>query len=502
MAKKYVLSIDQGTTGTTAILIDKKGAAHGKVNNEFTQHYPKPGWVEHDAVEIWNCTVKTINECLKISGANTSEIAAIGITNQRETTVIWDRATGKPIHNAIVWQCRRTAPTCEALKKAGLAEPIRKKTGLVVDAYFSGTKVKWLLDNVKGARTAAVKGKLAFGTIDSWLIYNLTGGAVHAMEISNASRTMLYNIKTLKWDKQILEELNIPESVLPPVVPSTGTIGYTKGLKGLPDGIPISGVAGDQQAALFGQACFEPGTSKCTYGTGSFLLMNTGTKPVFTKSRLVTTIAWQMGKEVTYALEGSSFICGAAIQWLRDGLGIIKTAADSEKLAMSVSDTGGVYLVPAFVGLGAPHWDMYARGTIVGITRGTTSAHIARAALEAMCYQNKDVVDIMSVESKINLKALKVDGGAVANDFLMQFQADITGVTVDRPVIIETTALGAAFLAGLSEGFWSSPDDLKKARRTDRLFKPSMKPKQRAELYGGWQKAVGRASGWASPEKS
>lgn len=497
MTKKYVLAIDQGTTGTTAILIDKKGGANGKVNHEFRQIFPKPGWVEHDAEEIWKCTVKTVNDCLKKAKANASEIAAIGITNQRETTVIWDRETGKPIHNAIVWQCRRTAPTCEALKKAGLAEPIRKKTGLVVDAYFSGTKVKWLLDNVKGARGAAAKGKLAFGTIDSWLIYNLTGCETHAMEISNASRTMLYNIKTLKWDDEILKELNIPKSVLPPVVPSTGTIGYTKGVKGLPDGIPISGVAGDQQAALFGQACFEPGTSKCTYGTGSFLLMNTGAKPVSTKSGLVTTIGWQMGKDVTYALEGSSFICGAAIQWLRDGLGIINSASESEKLALSVSDSGGVYLVPAFVGLGAPHWDMYARGTIVGITRGTTKAHITRATLEAMCYQNKDVVDIMATESKINLKALKVDGGAVANDFLMQFQSDITGVSVDRPEIIETTALGAAFLAGLSEGFWSDVNELKKARKTDKLFKPAMKPKQRAELYDGWKKAVKRASGWA-----
>lgn len=496
MAQKYILAIDQGTTGTTAILIDKNGAPHGKVNREFTQHFPKPGWVEHDAAEIWDSVIRTVNAAIKSAKINPSDIAGIGITNQRETTVLWDRENGKPVHNAIVWQCRRTAPECEKLKKAGMAEPIRKKTGLVVDAYFSGTKLKWLLDNVKGARAAAAKGKLAFGTIDSWLISNLTGGAVHAIEISNASRTMLYNINTLKWDKDILKALDIPESVLPKVVPSSGVIGYTKGVKGLPDGIPIAGAAGDQQAALFGQTCFQPGASKCTYGTGSFLLMNTGAKPVSTKSGLVTTIAWQLGNETIYALEGSSFICGAAIQWLRDGLGIIRSAAESEKLATSVADSGGVYLVPAFVGLGAPHWDMYARGTIVGITRGTTSAHITRAALEAMCYQNKDVVDIMAKESGIPLKELKVDGGAVANNFLMQFQADITGVAVDRPRMIETTALGAAFLAGISVGFWSGASALKKARQTDRVFKPAMKTAQRNELCAGWDKAVGKAKGW------
>jgi glycerol kinase len=496
MSESYILAIDQGTTGTTSVLIGEDGAAAGKVNLEFTQYYPKPGWVEHDPMEIWDCTMKTVRAALKKAKVNPARIAAIGITNQRETTVLWDRRTGEPIHNAIVWQCRRTAGICDALKAAGHSKMISSRTGLVVDAYFSGTKVKYLLDNVRGARKSAAAGNIRFGTIDSWLIHNLTGGKTHAIEVSNASRTMLYNIRKLCWDKDILKVLDIPESVLPEVVPSSGIIGRTKGVDGLPDGIPIAGVAGDQQAALFGQTCFNEGSSKCTYGTGAFLLMNTGANPVTSKSGMLTTIAWEAGGRVTYALEGSVFICGAAIQWLRDGLRIIANASESEKLAASVPDTGGVYFVPALAGLGAPHWDMYARGTIIGITRGTTRAHITRAALEAMCYQTRDVADAMAKDSGIPLKSLYVDGGAVANNFLMQFQSDILGVTVDRPKMIETTAMGCAMLAGLGVGFWPDMKALEKARKTDRLFKPGMKLKQRDELYAGWRRAVERSKGW------
>ena len=500
MPKPYILAIDQGTTGTTAMVFGPDGRALAKVNREFTQYFPKPGWVEHDPMEIWASAVKTIGEATKKSGVKPALIQAIGITNQRETTVMWDRRDGKPIHNAIVWQCRRTANICDGLKKAGMEKTIRKKTGLVVDAYFSGTKVKWLLDNVKGARAAASKGFLKFGTIDSWLIDRLTAGGSHVIEISNASRTMLYNIKKLEWDADILKALDIPVSILPEVVESSGIIGRTKNVPGLPDGIPISGVAGDQQAALFGQTCFAPGTSKCTYGTGSFLLMNTGEKPVESRSGLVTTIGWKTGGKTTYALEGSAFICGAAIQWLRDGLKIIKTAAESEKLAASVSDNGGVYFVPALVGLGAPHWDMYARGAVLGLTRGATSAHLARAALEAMCYQTRDIVDAMAKDSGIPLKSLFVDGGAVANNLLMQFQADILRAPVDRPKMIETTALGCAFLAGLGVGIWKNLKELEKARETDRLFKPAMKQAERDRLYSGWRRAVERASRWEQPD--
>ncbi len=500
MPKPYILAIDQGTTGTTAMVFGPDGRALAKINREFTQYFPKPGWVEHDPMEIWTSAVKTIGEAIKKSGVKPALIQAIGITNQRETTVMWDRRDGKPIHNAIVWQCRRTANICDGLKKAGMEKTIRKKTGLVVDAYFSGTKVKWLLDNVKGARAAASKGFLKFGTIDSWLIDRLTAGGSHVIEISNASRTMLYNIKKLEWDADILKALDIPASILPEVVESSGIIGRTKNVPGLPDGIPISGVAGDQQAALFGQTCFAPGTSKCTYGTGSFLLMNTGDKPVESRSGLVTTIGWKTGGKTTYALEGSAFICGAAIQWLRDGLKIIKSAAESEKLAASVADNGGVYFVPALVGLGAPHWDMYARGAVLGLTRGATSAHLARAALEAMCYQTRDIVDAMAKDSGIPLKSLFVDGGAVANNLLMQFQADILRAPVDRPKMIETTALGCAFLAGLGVGIWKNLKELEKARETDRLFKPAMKQAERDRLYSGWRRAVERASRWEQPE--
>lgn len=496
MKKEYILAIDQGTTSSRAILFDKKGLPVASRQKEFTQIFPRPGWVEHDPGEIMQTTLVSIRDTLRAAKAKPAQIAAIGITNQRETTVVWDRRTGKPAHNAIVWQCRRTAPICDGLKKKGLTATFRKKTGLVIDAYFSGTKVKWILDNVTGARGAARDGRLLFGTIDSWLLWNLTGGETHKIEISNASRTLLYNIRSLKWDAEILKVLNVPAAMLPEVCESSGDIGVTKGLKVLPDGIPISGIAGDQQAALFGQACFDSGQSKCTFGTGSFLLANTGTKPVASRSGLVTTIGWKMGGKVTYALEGSVFISGAVIQWLRDGVEFFKDAAESEAMAKSAADTGGVYLVPAFVGLGAPHWDMYARGAIVGITRGTTRAHITRAALEAMAYQTRDLTDAIRKDAKLKLKSLNVDGGAVANSLMVQFLADILGVPVSRPVVPETTALGSAFLAGLAVGYWNSLDQLKRARKIDRTFKPKMKPAERKRLYAGWQEAVKRAKNW------
>lgn len=496
MAKQYIMAIDQGTTSSRTIIFDHSGAIVASAQKEFTQYFPKPGWVEHDAGEIWAAQEATMGGALKKAGIKGSQIAAIGITNQRETSLLWERGTGRPAYRAIVWQCRRTAPICDALKKQGLEKTFMAKTGLVIDAYFSGTKVKWMLDNVKGLRRKAENGGLQFGTVDSWLIYKLTGGAEHAIEVSNASRTMLFNIKTLKWDKEILRTLDVPEAILPRVCDSSGTVGVTRGLKSLPDGIPISGIAGDQQAALFGQACFAGGQSKCTYGTGAFMLMNTGGKPIASKSGLLTTVGWKIGKDTVYALEGAVFICGAVVQWLRDGLGIIKSAADTESLAASVPDTGGVYLVPAFVGLGAPHWDMYARGALMGVTRGTTGAHVARAALEAMSYQVKDVLEAMAKDSGISLKSLNVDGGAVANNFLMQFQSDILGVKVDRPKVIETTAMGAAFLAGLGVGYWGGMKEIAKVRSTDKVFSPAMKAGRRASLYAGWKKAVERAKGW------
>jgi glycerol kinase len=496
MAKQYIMAIDQGTTSSRTIIFDHSGRIVCSAQQEFTQHFPQPGWVEHDAAEIWAAQEKTIGQALRRGKIKGSQIAAIGITNQRETTVLWDRATGEPVCPAIVWQCRRTAPICDKLKKDGLEKIVRSHTGLVVDAYFSGTKIKWMLDNHKGLRKKAEAGKLCFGTIDSWLVYKLSGGQTHKIEVSNASRTMIFDIKKLQWDKDILKALNIPEAVLPEVCESSGAIAVTSGVRGLPDGIPVAGIAGDQQAALFGQACYAQGAGKCTYGTGAFLLMNTGDKPVASNSGLLTTVAWTIGGKTTYALEGSVFICGAVIQWLRDGMDFFKDAKQSEALATSVPDSGGVYLVPAFVGLGAPHWDMYARGAMLGLTRGTTRAHVTRAALESMAFQVTDLVRAMQADSGIKPRFLNVDGGAAANNFLMQFQADVLGAPVDRPKIIETTGLGAAFLAGLGVGYWSGVKELAAARETQALFKPAMKPADRARLMNGWHKAVDRAKNW------
>lgn len=491
---KYILSLDQGTTSSRAILFDKKANIVAVEQQEFTQFYPKPGWVEHDANEIWQSQLKVAQNVLINNNIQASEIAAIGITNQRETTVIWNKITGEPIHNAIVWQDRRTSSICDRLKADGLEAHVRKATGLVVDAYFSGTKINWLLDNVKGARKEAEKGNLLFGTIDSWLIWKLTGGLVHVTDYSNASRTMLFNIKTLAWDEKMLKALDIPKSVLPDVRPSSEVYGETQpNIFGA--SLPISGIAGDQQAALFGQACHTSGMAKNTYGTGCFMLMNTGTQPVTSKFGLLTTIAWGLNGEVYYALEGSVFIAGAAIQWLRDGLKMIQEAKDSEYFATKVEDTGGVYVVPAFAGLGAPFWDMYARGGIFGLTRGTTNAHLIRATLESMAYQTKDVLTAMEKDSKIQLKALRVDGGASANNFLMQFQADMLGTSVDRPKIIETTALGAAYLAGLGVGFWKM-SDIAKSWQLDRSFQSNMSDTEREKKYNGWQKAVKRCMAW------
>jgi glycerol kinase len=492
-AKKYILAIDQGTTGSTIIIFNKKGRIVSRAYREFPQIYPKPGWVEHDPNKIWQSVKLTISEALKAGKIKGSEIAAIGITNQRETTIIWDKKTGKPIFNAIVWQDRRTAPICDWLKKKGLDPYIQRTTGLKIDAYFSGTKIKWLLDNIKGARRKARDGKLAFGTVDTWIIWNLTDGRAHVTDHSNASRTMIYNIRSLKWDKTLISHLSIPISILPKVVPSSGVAGYTKGIGVLPDGIPIAGIAGDQQAALFGQCCYAPGNIKNTYGTGCFMLVNTGTKMVSSKTGLLTTIAWGIDKKVYYALEGSVFIAGAAIQWIRDGLGLIKKAAETGSIAKSVPDTGGVYFVPAFVGLGAPYWNMYARGTITGITRGTTKSHLIRATLESLAYQTKDVMLCMQKDSRLKINAMKVDGKATENDFLMQFQSDILPAKVIRPVIVDTTALGAAYLAGLGVGFWKNQAELKKLWKIDKAFTSKMPENVRAKLYDGWKKAVAQA---------
>jgi glycerol kinase len=496
MSQTYILAIDQGTTSSRAILFDHDGKPVAIAQHEFEQIYPQPGWVEHNPAEIWTSQLDAAQKVLTENNIRADQITAIGITNQRETTIIWDRETGEPIYNAIVWQCRRTADECEKLKTDGLAQMFQDRTGLVVDAYFSGTKVKWLLDNVAGARELAEKGKLAFGTVDSWLIWKLTGGRVHATDPSNASRTLLYNIKTNDWDDELLKLLNIPRAILPHVTPSSAIIGETDpGIFGR--AIPIAGNAGDQQAALFGQVCTKQGMSKNTYGTGCFMLLNTGSQPVKSKSNLLTTIAWKLGNTATeYALEGSVFIAGAAIQWLRDGLKIITTAADTETMATSVEDNGGVYFVPAFVGLGAPHWDQYARGTIAGLTRGSTREHIVRAALESICYQTYDVLDCMRNDSGIELRELRVDGGAVRNDFLMQFQADILDIPVVRPLNAETTAAGAAFLAGLAVGFWSSIDELDQMWARDKVFEPQMTADERERLLEGWHRAVERASKW------
>jgi len=489
------MALDQGTTSSRAIIFDENGTIKGVTNREFTQIYPKPGWVEHDPMEIWGSQIGVAREVLSKSGLSPSDIAAIGITNQRETTIVWDKNTGKPVYNAIVWQCRRTAPICDELKAKGLTETIREKTGLVIDAYFSGTKIKWILDNVEGAREKAEKGELLFGNVDTWLIWNLTGGKVHVTDYSNASRTMLFNIHTLDWDDDILAELNIPRAMLPKVMPSSHVYGYTTS-EVFGGEVPIAGDAGDQQAALFGQACYSPGMAKNTYGTGCFMLMNTGEKAVKSESGLLTTIAWGVNGKVEYALEGSIFIAGAVVQWLRDELRILDNAAQSEELATKVQDNNGVYLVPAFVGLGAPYWDMYARGTIVGLTRGAKREHIVRAALESICYQTRDVLEAMQKDSGITLKNLKVDGGAVANNFLMQFQSDILGVPVDRPKVIETTALGAAYLAGLAVGYWKDKDDIASKWQIDRTFQPEMDSENREKLYKGWKKAVERALNW------
>jgi len=488
--KKYILAIDQGTTGSTIIIFNKQGRIVSRAYREFPQIYPKPGWVEHDPAKIWHSVKLTISEALRSGRVKGSEIVAIGITNQRETTVIWNRKTGKPVFNAIVWQDRRTAPICNWMKKKGLADYVQKNTGLKIDAYFSGTKIKWILDNIRDVRRETRDAKLAFGTVDTWIIWNLTGGKYHVTDYSNASRTMIFNIRKLDWDNKLLKVLGIPRSILPKVVPSSGVVGRTKGIGVLPDGIPIAGIAGDQQAALFGQGCYEPGDIKNTYGTGCFMLVNTGTKAVRSNTGLLTTIAWGIDNKVYYALEGSVFIAGAAIQWIRDGLQIIKKAPESEAIARSVPDTGGVYFVPAFVGLGAPYWNMYARGTITGITRGTTKAHIVRATLESLAYQTKDVLLCMQKDSKLKIKSMKVDGKATENDFLMQFQADILPAKVIRPKIIDTTALGAAYLAGLGVGFWKSPTEIKKLWRIDKSFGPKMTEKDRITLYDGWIRAV------------
>ena len=492
--QRYVVALDQGTTSSRAIIFDHDARIVAVSQREFTQHYPQPGWVEHDPMEIWATQSSTLTEALAKSGIHNDEIAAIGITNQRETTVVWEKATGKPVYNAIVWQCRRTAAICEELKERGLDNYVRENTGLLLDAYFSGTKVKWILDNVEGAREKAERGELLFGTIDTWLIWKMTNGEVHVTDPTNASRTMLYNIRDLQWDGHILQELGIPASMLPEVRPSSEIYGYTT--RGGGAHIPIAGIAGDQQAALFGQLCFEKGMAKNTYGTGCFLLMNTGETPVKSDSGLLTTIAVGPTGNVNYALEGSVFMGGATIQWLRDELRLIDDATDTGYFAGKVKDSNGVYMVPAFVGLGAPYWDPYARGAIVGLTRGANRNHIIRAALESIAYQSRDVLDAMQKDSGIRLASLKVDGGAVANDFLMQFQSDIMGTTVVRPKLIETTALGAAFLAGLAVGFWKSTAELSDKFSIDREFEPSLPAEQREQLYAGWQKAVTRAQHW------
>ena len=498
--KKYILALDQGTTSSRAIVFDKDGLIVGTSQKEFTQIYPKAGWVEHDAMEIWGTQSGVAREVLEKTGVRPEEIAAIGVTNQRETTVVWDKVTGKPIYNAIVWQCRRTAAICDELKAKGWEEKIRQKTGLVIDAYFSGTKIKWILDNVEGARERAETGELLFGNIDTWLIWNLTRGKVFVTDYSNASRTLLYNIKELKWDKEILEELDIPMSMLPEVKPSSCIYGYTDPQTFGGAEIPIAGDAGDQQAALFGQACYEPGMAKNTYGTGCFMLMNTGEKPIESKNGLITTIAWGIGEKVVYALEGSIFIAGASIQWLRDELKLVYDAAQSEYYANLVDDTHGVYVVPAFTGLGAPYWDMYARGAVFGLTRGTKREHLVRATLESIAYQTKDVLEAMQEDSGITLKTLKVDGGASANNFLMKFQADILGVPVRRPQVLETTALGAAYLAGLAVGFWKDQDEIKAKWAEDKEFTSSMKEEDRIKKYRGWKKAVKRSMNWENQD--
>lgn len=496
---KYVMALDSGTTSNRCILFDESGRIRSVAQKEFIQHFPKPGWVEHDAGEIWSTQLSVAREAMNQIEATAEDIAAIGITNQRETTIVWDKNTGQPVYHAIVWQCRRTSEYCDSLKAKGLEEKFRQKTGLVIDAYFSATKVKWILDNVEGARERAEKGELLFGTVETWLIWKLTKGAVHVTDYSNASRTMLFNINTLQWDEEILKELDIPASMLPEAKPSSCIYGKTDP-SFLGGEIPIAGAAGDQQAALFGQTCFQPGEAKNTYGTGCFMLMNTGEKPVFSDNGLVTTIAWGLDGKVNYALEGSIFVAGAAIQWLRDELKIIDSSPDSEYMAQKVPDTNGCYVVPAFTGLGAPYWDQYARGTIVGITRGVNKYHIIRATLESLAYQVNDVLVAMKADSGIDLAALKVDGGASANDFLMQTQANIINAPVNRPQCVETTAMGAAYLAGLAVGYWESKEDVIKNWAIDKTFEPKIDEEQRSKMIKGWNKAVKYAYGWAKED--
>ncbi len=494
--QQYIMALDQGTTSCRCILFDKQGCIVSMAQKEYRQYYPRPGWVEHDPMEIWSTQMGVAQEALYKIGADYKNIAAIGITNQRETTILWDRHTGESVYPAIVWQCRRTAPYCDELIKKGLAQPFRQKTGLMIDAYFSATKIHWILENVKGAKEKAQKGDLLFGTTDTWLIWKLTRGKVHATDYSNASRTMLFNINTLQWDKDILKELDIPSSILPNVCPSSHHFGDTHPCI-FGGAIAIAGAAGDQQCALFGQNCFSAGSAKNTYGTGCFLLMNTGEKPVFSTHGLLTTIAWGLEGKVNYALEGSIFIAGAAIQWLRDEMHIISTSAESEEIARQVKDTNGVYMVPAFAGLGAPHWDAYARGAIIGITRGTNKNHIVRATLESLAYQTYDVLKAMQEDSHIKLHSLRADGGACANDFLMEFQSDIIATVIDRPVCIETTALGAAYLAGLCVGYWKGQKDIGKNWQIEKSFYPTMPEKIRQQKIKGWHKAVASTLGFA-----
>ncbi len=491
----YILALDQGTTSSRAILFGHDGSVAAIAQREFQQIFPNPGWVEHDPREIWASQIAVATEALARGQAGAGDIAAIGITNQRETTVVWDRDTGEPVCHAIVWQDRRTAERCDRLRADGFEGLVRERTGLVIDAYFSGTKIAWILDHVEGARAKAARGRLAFGTVDSWLVWQLTGGRVHVTDVSNASRTMLFNIRTLKWDDELLRMLDVPASLLPEVRASSEVYGRVTGGLGL-DGVPIAGMAGDQQAALFGQMCVKPGMAKNTYGTGCFLLLNTGERPIMSENRLLTTVAWQAGGRTEYALEGSVFIGGAVVQWLRDGLGIIRQSADVEALAATVPDNGGVYLVPAFAGLGAPHWDAYARGTIVGLTRGTGAGHIARAAVESIAYQVADLLDAVHRDSGIALGELRVDGGAARNNLLMQFQADVLGVPVVRPHVTETTAIGAAYLAGLAVGFWGSPAEIAEQWQAERRFEPSMPGAESGRLLARWHAALDRAKGW------
>jgi len=495
----YVLALDQGTTSSRALLVDDEGAVIASAQQEFPQLYPQPGWVEHDPLDIWRTQLETARSCLAQAGVRPREVAAIGIANQRETTLVWDAETGEPLHNAIVWQCRRTAEMCATLQKRGLADEIRQRTGLVIDPYFSGTKLAWLLDNLPGLREKARRGQALFGTVDTYLIWRLTGGRVHATDPTNASRTMLFNINNMDWDPLLLETLDVPRAMLPSVQPTAAIYGESEAeLLGEP--VTIAAAAGDQQAALFGQMCFKPGQAKNTYGTGCFLLLNTGDQPVVQPGGLLATVAWDIGHGPVYALEGSVFVAGAALQWLRDGLGIIASAAESETLASTVSDTAGVHFVPAFVGLGAPYWDPYARGVIVGLTRGASRAHIVRAALESICFQSRDVLEVMTRQSGTELEVLRADGGAARNNLLLQLQADLLGVSVERPSIIETTAMGAAYLAGYAVGLWQSLAELQEKRRVDRVFHARLSTEERQERYRSWHRAVALARDWARPD--